>query len=90
MRSPSRTRSGEAPISMSQPTSVCVCAAEVYSAMLKLDLLPGQDVTLDNRWTDELRIHILENMPRLAAWISDQADKLAGLEAEEDAALGEA
>ena len=64
-------------------------AAEVYSSILGSPVTPQQEVSLDGRWTDDVRKHVLASMPALAEWLSRQANRLSGAEADEEEFLGE-
>ncbi len=62
-------------------------AAAVGKA-LGADVPLGKAIRLDGRWTDDVKEAVLLFIPKLAAWISNEADKLARQDAEEEADLG--
>lgn len=65
-------------------------AAKLYRGYLKDDLIkPGDVVTLDGRWTQELREDfLLEYLDDVAAWIVARADEIGRAAAKEE--LGKA
>lgn len=49
----------------------------------------GVPVSLDGKWTDGLRVVVFEALPSMASFVLDAADKLAGVEREQEVELGE-
>ena len=48
----------------------------------------GKAVVLDGHWTDAVKAAVFRYLPRFAAWISNEADRLARDEAQEEIELG--
>ncbi len=55
------------------------------AALLGEDAKVGEVFTVDGRWSDAaLKQRLLVRMPRLAGWIAEKADEMAGQDAEEE------
>lgn len=52
------------------------------------EVKPDVPVLLDDCWNDDVKAEVFDLAPRIAAFISNKADELAGQDAEEEAALG--
>jgi hypothetical protein len=61
--------------------------AEALTGLLGKPVEAGQELIVDGNWP-ALGKFLLDLFPPLAAWISEKADELAGLEADEEEELG--
>lgn len=62
--------------------------AKALAEALEAPVAVGAEIDLDGKWSDAVKAVIFHYAPKIAKWISDEADKLAGQEAanEEDTA----
>lgn len=63
-------------------------AATRMSELLGTTVNVREEVKLDGRWTDEIKVLVFELLPTLSSWLYNRIDEITDLEAEEEEVLG--